>query len=159
MPKLKQPTFASNSELARWVDEVNLGRGGRVSSAAFLPSIGETYLSVNSVELESIQKIATYYKDHFQGGAGKVAVSCLKVMDYNEAAKGAGVNLSFDKTGRKWIFTHGGVSEEAYRHRPTYRLSDSHCGVETIRGMSGDAPNRFARRLAGQPPRKKPHLI
>lgn len=157
-PNITQPTFASNSELARRVDEVNLGRGGRVSSAAFLPSVGETYLSVNSVESESIQKIAEFYRNHFQGGVGRVTVSCLKVSDYNAAAKRAGVSLGYDKAARRWVFIHDGGPVEAYRHRPNH-LSTSHCGVETVRGMSGDSPNRFARRLAGQPPRKKPHMM
>lgn len=154
----RKPTFGGKTELARWVDEVNLGRGGRVSSAAFLPADGESYLSVNALEVESLATIAEFYKRHFQDGFGKVAISCLKITEYNAASKKAGVDVNYNKTQGRWLFEYNGASEDAYRHRSN-RLSSSHCGVETIRAMSGDAPNRFARRLAGQPPRRRPHIL
>lgn len=153
-----KPSFASNRELARWVDEANLGKGGRVSSAAFLPAEGETYLSVNSPEIESLEQIAEFYKNQFLGGRGPVYVSCLKVMDYTAASKDAGITMRYDKTVSSWQFEIDGTFEEAYRGRPN-QLSRSHCGVETIRSMRSDAANRFARRLAGKPPRRNPHAF
>jgi hypothetical protein len=154
----KQPTFASNKELARWVDEVHLGNGGRVSSAAFLPIDGEKYLSVNSLEIESTSQIADYYRSKFLRGSGNVYVSCLKVIDYTAAAKEAGVRIRFDRLKSSWLFEHNGNYQDAYLLRANH-LSASHCGVETIVSMRDDTPNKFARRLAGKPPRKNPHVF
>lgn len=156
--KEKQPSFASRMELARRVDEVNLGNGGRVSSAAFLPIEGETYLSVNSVEMESLKQIAEFYRRQFVPGSGKVFISCLKVMDYTDASKKAGVVMKFDKSSVRWMFEFNANYQEAFRLRDNH-LSKSHCGVETIVTMRGNSPNKFARRLAGKPPRQNPHVF
>jgi hypothetical protein len=154
----KKPSFATKSELARWVDEVNLGRGGRVSSAAFLPADGETYLSVNCVEIESLEEIAEYYRSHFVRSNEAVFVSCLKVMDYIAASKEGAFSMKFDKESSMWLFEMNGNFEAAFRARPNH-LSKSHCGVETINSMTGNAANKFARRLSGKPPRRNPHTF
>jgi hypothetical protein len=155
---LPKPSFAGKTELARWVDEVSIGRGGRVSSTAFLPADGEPYLSVNAVELESLATIGNFYKRHFQQGKGPVAVSSLKVTHYNAASKDAGVKVDYDKNLGRWTFVNGAAPKDAYRHRAN-SISMSHCGVESISVMNNDASNRFARRLAGQPLRWKPHIL
>lgn len=159
---MKAPTFAAKHELARWIHEDDLGKGGRISSAAFMPIEGEAYLSVNAVELESLSTIAAYYRNTFQRGTGKVAISCIKVVEYNRASNAGGVVVNRDAKLKRWVFEENGKKMEAFRHRPSHRPSHksaSHCGVETVRLMNEDASAKFARRLAGCPPRKNPHFF
>ena len=97
-----QPTFPANAFLARYVDEANMGRQNRISSSAFLPAPDEEYLSVNSLEVEALAGIADFYRNHFQSVSGKVAVSCLNVMEYNRACEAGGFAITFGRaTARK----------------------------------------------------------
>ena len=43
-----------------------------------MPNEDESHLSVNALEVEPLDAIANYFRDHFQSGRGKVAISCLK---------------------------------------------------------------------------------
>ena len=105
----KQPTFAANRELARWVPDVQLGKNGRISSAAYIPADGEKYLSVNSVELESLAEIAKYCKDNLQRDSAPVAISCLKITEYTRAASAGGVLVNYDAKKRQWLFDDRGT--------------------------------------------------
>jgi len=143
------PSFAARYELARYVPPGYRRRVGRISSAAFLRNPGDTYLSVNSLEVESLSGIAKHYKSIFQQGQGSVAVACRKIMVYNRAALAAGVFVTRDFQSKIWLFLHHGSNLPAYRHRPSH-LSKSHCGVEfTISFAEELAEKKFARRLAG----------
>lgn len=157
----RSPTFAARHELARWIPEVNLGKGGRISSSAYMPGEGESHLSVNALELESLSTIAAQYaqyRDKFLGGSGRVAISCLKVADYTRASTAGGVVVNFHGPSRRWVFNDNGAVVDAFKHRPT-PISPSHCGIETIRLMNEDGASKFARRLAGRPPGRNPHYI
>ena len=153
-----QPTFPANAFLARYVDEANMGRQNRISSSAFLPAPDEEYLSVNSLEVEALAAIADFYRNHLRSVTGKVAVSCLTVMEYNRACEAGGVAITFGRATKQWSFSKDGVPASAYRLRQT-RLSKSHCGVEPVCLMDSLAASRFARNLAGRPPGKNPHWV
>ena len=153
LPKPK-PTFVARSELARYVDPDELKKGGRVSPAAFVPNPSDNHLSVNSLEIETPQDIATYYRNRFQNGNGKVAIACRKISDYNTAASHAGIIIKFNKLDGKWEYYTGGSPKEAYKHRHTH-VSYSHCGVEFLKGDTVYLTiKEIARRLSG----KRPHL-
>ncbi len=145
--------------MARYVSPVYRRSGGRISSAAFLRNPGDTYLSVNSLEVESLPEIAKYYKATFQQSKGSVAVACRKIMVYNRAALVAGVLVTRDFQSKIWQFLYQGSNLPAYRHRPSH-LSKSHCGVEfTISFGEELAEKKFARRLAGLRSGKKAHVF
>jgi hypothetical protein len=156
LPSNPTPTFAGSSELARYVRPEDLKKSHRVSSAAFLPASNDTHLSVNSLELESPQDIAVYYRERFQSGIGTIAIACRKVNDYNTAASSAGVTIHYDRSESKWKYhTDQGLSD-AYKHRPIPRRSHSHCGVEYISNQLAYLKQKqIARRLRG----KRAHLF
>lgn len=149
----KLPTFPTKEQLTRYVDKDDVKRGGRVSSAAFVPNPGSHYLSVNNVELESLPTIACYYRNRFQSGLGTVAIACRKVYKYNNAATHVGIPISYNRAAAKWEYsTHEGA-KDAYRHREVTSRpkSYSHCGVEYINTTRNELTlDKFARRLAGK---------
>jgi hypothetical protein len=155
------PSFASRKQLARYVDPDDLRRGGRVSSAEFLPNPGATHLSVNSLELEPLHTIAAYYQERFKGGVGQVAIVCRKVWDYTDAGRSAGVSIKFNKAEGKWKFDTGHGLAVAYKHIPQTRIpkSYSHCGVQFINAGTDELIlNKIARRLAHKRP-QRPTII
>lgn len=157
MPKTqrgKSPSFTAKSELARHVNEDHFPNN-RVSSAAFhKKSPSETYLSVNSLELETFNSIASYYRNRFQHGDGRVIVSCKKISEYNAAATVAGLSVIFDKSMQAWVYRDGTHITPAYKHRES-KASYSHCGVEFVSSSLYDelAEKKFARRMASGSPR------
>lgn len=155
----KEPSFAENSELARYVSEDDVKKGNRVSSAAFIPNPGDSYLSVNSLELESMEVIASYYRKVFQDGSGKVAIACRKIYEYNSEARRVGISITFNEEGNTWEYNSNNGREKAYKHYPvTYpkdKKSYSHCGVEYINNALDElTQKKIATRLAGN----RPHL-
>lgn len=151
------PTFAERQELARYIDEINRLKGNRPAAAAFidLPSADASthHLSVNSLEVESIDQIAAYHRWRTQPADGKAALCVHKVHVYSEAARKAGVQLNYNKSLSRWEFLgRSKTAEEAYKHRPVAIKdnpfgSPSHCGVEFARVMDANAAAKFARRL------------
>lgn len=150
------PTFAARQQLARYIDEINRLSGNRPAPAAFmdLPSPGASNhrLSVNSLEVESIRQVAAYHRWRAAPANGRVALCVHKVHDYNEAAKKAGVTVSYNKSSSQWEFADRSRAEVAYRHRlvPAHNNpvgSPSHCGVEYLRIMKANDAAKFARRL------------
>jgi hypothetical protein len=121
---VKVPTFAARSALVRYVDEVNRLSGNRPAVATFLPdppsaNPANDHLSVNSLEVETMKKIAGYHRWKWQGGAGKVALCVHKVHEYNEAGKKCGIPIMYDWQSSKWQFwSSAGKQEDAYKHRP-----------------------------------------
>lgn len=101
--QISEPRFAANSELARYVSPLHLMKGGRVSSAAFLRNPGDEYLSVNSVEIDSLQEIAAHYRKDLQKDNQKVAIASLKIFAYNRGALKAGISVV--KGNPTWVFT------------------------------------------------------
>lgn len=150
------PTFGDRKDLARYVDQDEIKTGGRVSSAAFMPTDIDEYLSVNSNELEGIDEIATYFRNTFQNGDGSVAIACRKVVEFNLAARSAGLVIrESNNNASKWEFLDHTTYVNAYKHRPT-KLSYSHCGVEFINSSSDELTiKKIARRLSGC----RPHLF
>lgn len=150
------PTFGAKKILTRYVDEANLGKQSRISSSAFMPNSGEQYLSVNSLEIESLGQIADYYRTRISSRPGEVAVSCLTVMEYNRACEAGGVTIVYNKSEGRWTFKRDGATAPTYRFRPTH-ISKSHAGVEPVCMMDSLSAHKFARNLAGRPPGKNPH--
>lgn len=156
---LKLPAFALRRELARYVSEGDRLRGNRTAIAAFLdpPPIdpAKEYLSVNSLEVETLAQIADYYRLRFQNGAGDVAICSIKVFDFNEAGKKCGVDLQYDRSNSSWNFVGRGLKREgAYKYRPVLsskdHQSESHCGVEFVRVLDTYNKGKLARRLGGR---------
>jgi hypothetical protein len=158
------PRFSLKSELARHISIDKRLKGNRPAVAAFIDPPSEDpskeYLSVNSLEVEAVEEIADYYRERFQKGAGDVAVSTIKVFEFNEAGRKSGLDLSYDSGTSMWNFLEKGAKKAAYMHRPTgggrdSLKSQSHCGVEFVRLLDEYAQSKFARRLSG----KKYHLF
>lgn len=150
---LKEPTFARQSEMTRYVPVVQRLKGNRPSSVAFKANPGEDYLSVNSLEVETLQSILIYYKKEIRENCEEVAYCRHKVADYNKGAKSARVDISFNRISSCWEYAGPEGQEPAYKHRPVspraYRLgSRSHCGVEFIKIFDAIAEKRFAKRMA-----------
>ena len=125
------PKFPKSSRLCRHIEDEDRARNGRVSPSAFRRRPSESYLSVNSTEIETVKQIAAYYAAHRQGGRRPVLISDPKVSDYNNAAAQAGVSLSFDSSNGAWVFSASGAKKAAYAlHRNAN--SPSHCGVEFV---------------------------
>jgi hypothetical protein len=157
---IKKPTFTSKKRLVRYVSEENRLSGNRPAFATFLPdppdpSKKKPYLSVNSLEIESLKEIAAYCRGMWQNATGKVALCEHTVFQYNEAGKKSGVSISYCKESQGWQFQGPAGKEDAYLHHPKVESkheykSPSHCGVEFTRMLSDHAAGQFARRLAGQ---------
>jgi len=149
------PSFRASSELARYLDPDELKSGGRVSSVAFLPNPGDTHLSVNSVELDSLPSIAGYFRSTFKDGAGEVGIACRKINEYNSAGRAAGISIKHNRSTGKWDYNTEHGAKDAYKHRPTPK-SYSHCGVEFINSDIDELTlKKITRRLAGN----RPHLF
>jgi hypothetical protein len=143
------PKFTANSELARHVG-ADLCPRGRVSSAAYHRNDGESYLSVNSLDLESLEKLTPYFRNLLQDGIGAVAIHCRKISHYNSAAADAGISIKYNSVGHVWEYLIDRAPTAAYKHRPTQH-SVSHCGVEFISAPEY-VEKKFARRIAiGKP--------
>jgi hypothetical protein len=159
-----EPKFRPNSELARHVAAGHRLPGNRTAVAAFIDPPSEDpskdYLSVNSLELATLEEVADYYHAKLQRGTGDVAICTTKVFTFSDAGKKSGIDLQRDNSQAMWFFTgKSGKREAAYRHRPVRSSQDiqceSHCGVEFVRLMDEHAKSKFARRLGG----RRYHLI
>ena len=153
-------TFAAKSVLTRYVDEVQRLRGSRPASDAFRRNPGADHLSVNLVGVETLSEIVSYYREQFQGNAGKVAVCQHHVYEYNTGCSRTSVRLTYNTSQSMWEFAdHNGKSSPAYRLRPFTprgsRPSQSHSGVEYVRVFDELSENRFARHMCN----KRFHLL
>lgn len=158
------PKFRVNSELARHVAAGHRLPGNRTAVAAFIDPPSEDpskdYLSVNSLEVATLEEIATYYRAKLQRGTGDVAICTTKVFAFSDAGKKSGIDLQRDNSQGMWFFLErSGKREAAYRHRPVLSSNDipceSHCGVEFVRIMTEHTRSKFARRLGG----RRYHLV
>ncbi|MFZ0844635.1 MAG: hypothetical protein WAM62_02505 [Pseudolabrys sp.] len=154
---LTSPKFSERDELVRYVSELNRLSDRRPAVAAFLPDSPtgdpkKDYLSVNSLELESLKVIADYHRAKWQQNAGKVALNAHKVSHYTDAGRKCGIQISYDRESSIWLFQGGKKPEEAYKHHPVLgsdRLNSiSHCGVEFTRALKDqNKAAKFARRM------------
>ncbi len=150
----KKPSFGTKKELARHIRDDDRRAGNRPGIAAFLPLVGESYLSVNSTELETLDEISRYYRIELQGNRPGVAISVHKVVKYNDSGRKAGVAIVFDKAAARWDYLDStGTKKPAYKHRAVSaragRLgSSSHCGVEFVDVFDKHDAIKFARRMA-----------
>lgn len=156
--KLASPTFSARSSLVRYVSEENRLKDRRPAVAAFLPdppsaSPERDYLSVNSLEIESVKAVATYYRAKWQNNQGKVALTQHNVFEYTDAARKSGLIMNYDSASGDWLFREGGKLSPAYKHHPVVGShlalnSKSHSGVEFVRSLTEYAADKFARRMA-----------
>jgi len=156
---MRKPKFSADSKLVRYIDPDEIKRKGRISSAAFMPNPGETHLSVNSMETESLAEIADYYRHAFADG-DKVDAAERTVADFNKAATKAGLNICYDQVKQRWEWHEETAhATEAYKHRPVparppLPASPSHCGVEFIQSKLDEITLRkIAEFLTIQKPR------
>lgn len=159
---MADPIFYLSKELLRYVRAIHRLKGNRTADAAFLEDVPASeadkraeHLSVNYLALESMAKIADYYRNVLQDGNGDVAVCAVKISQFNAAGKKCGVDLQFDVNNSSWSFGGPrGRREVAYKHRPVPNnkgfRSDSHCGVEFIRVLDAFGRSKFARQLGGR---------
>lgn len=153
----KTPVFKANSELARRIDSDEIKNGGRVSSAAFLPNPGASHLSVNSLEIETLDSIANYYSQVFS--ESEVFICTRKVIEFKYSTRHTTIRIFYDRQNKKWKFEYQNQISEAFKHRPRNTpppKSISHCGIEFINDFVNYKDiKKIARRLSG----KKPHLF
>jgi hypothetical protein len=152
------PAFSERSVLVRYIHEDQRFKKNRPALAAFVASPGEAYLSVNSLEVETVQQIAAYYLARFRT-SNPVALTQHKIATYNDAARKAGVAVTH--VSGSWRFTDAaGQVQVAYQQHivpstPTLLGSRSHSGFECVRAMNELNARKAARRLAS----KKYHLV
>lgn len=103
------PSFSLRSVLLRYVREAQRYSRRRPAHDVFRRNPGERYLSVNLLGVESSAEIASYYRELFQDGTGRVAICEHKLKQYNSASWEAGIRLTF-VAGEGWTFsdTNGG---------------------------------------------------
>ena len=144
--------FSTKSVLTRYVEEGQRFGQRRPAPDVFRRNPGERYLSVNLLGIESLARIVSYYREKFQGSAGRVAICDHKVGQYNRACNEAGIQLA-PVAGGGWTFVdEDGSAARAYELHPTNprdgsRPSPSHSGAEYVRMFNQLAENRFARRM------------
>jgi len=146
------PLFSTKSPLLRYVRQAQRYSQRRPAFDVFRRNPGERYLSVNLLGVESLAEIASYYRELFQDGTGRIAICKHKLKQYNSACHEAGTRLTY-VAGEGWTFSDHGATARAYeRHPVTARSgspgSPSHSGVEYVRIFDELAENRFARRMA-----------
>jgi hypothetical protein len=144
---LASPTFGERTNLVRRIDPEHQLPGRYIDSAAFYADLGpprETYLSVNSTEIQKVRDIARRYAG--TSNMASVAVGIFQIAVSNEAAKDSGVVVA-KHSEFAWSFDDSGRAAPAYHHRG-YSGNSSHCGIEFIRVMDDDTESRFARRMA-----------
>lgn len=146
----KKPIFAPHHQIARYIREEERQNNGRAKPTAFMEDADATRdgLSVNAVEVETINQIAAVYAEKFENGKRPVALCVHDVADYNEAADAHGVTV---RPHDEWEWSHTTANGEA----PSYVLNprprnNSHCLVK-YSSMLGDREWYFSRRLARQP--------
>jgi hypothetical protein len=146
-------SFSTRSVLLRYVGKAQRYSRRRPAPDVFRRNPDERYLSVNLLGVESSAEIASYYRELFQDGTGRVAICEHKLKQYNSACEGAGIRLTF-VAGEGWTFsdTNGGTARAYEPHplpaRQGLRASPSHSGVEYVRVFNELAENAFARRMA-----------
>jgi hypothetical protein len=128
-----------------------------VSPAAFLPDPPDptrkrSYLSVNSLEIESLQAIADYHRQIWQNNSGKVALAAHKVFHYREAGRQSGVTIEYDREEKHYVFREtSGQMSRAFESIPRtdFFKSSSHSGVHFVRALAEHQVSKFARRMSG----------
>jgi hypothetical protein len=142
---------------ARYVAE-EARSGNRASPAAFLPDPPDStrkrppYLSVNSLEIESLQEIANYHRKIWQNNSGNVALAAHKVFHYREAGRQSGITIEFDREARYYVFRErSGQMSRAFECIPRTDIfkSSSHSGVHFVRALEDHQVGKFARRMSG----------
>lgn len=141
----KNPTFAAGCHLARYIDpEYRRSPKKPPKPGAYQRKLDETFLSVNSTEVETVSQIAQIYADKFEQGNRPVGIALPTVAKYNLVAQAVGVILTYNGAKQVWEF---GASRVAYRHRPSAN-NNSHCGVEYTESLADFYDFRFALRMA-----------
>lgn len=140
-----KPTFGAKTKLARYIDpDFRRPQKKHPKRGAYQRKLGETYLSVNSTEVESIKQIAQIYANQFEQGSRRVGIASPTVDKYNAAAKAVGINLIYHSAKQVWEF---GSSKAAYTHR-SFKKNKSHCGVEYVEIFEDYQDHRFAVRMS-----------
>jgi hypothetical protein len=149
------PKFRKNSELVRYIDEIYRLSDRRPAAAAYLPdppsdAPHKQYMSVNSLEVETLQVIADYHRIRAQNNVGKVALCAHTVGRYNMVAGNCGVSIRRDYDSESWKFQDRNGLQDAYKHHIRHDVlkSYSHCGVEFVRALKTHNEAKFARRMA-----------
>jgi hypothetical protein len=155
------PKFAAKSRLLRYIGEDDRLSGNRPAVTAFepdplLPGVdaNDQHLSVNSLEVETVDEIAAYHRLNWQANKGKVALSEHQVHHYTDAGRKCSAVIDYNQTDGVWEFVEKSQRFHAYRHRPVRPNkknalgSASHCGVEFIRVLNSYHATRFAALLA-----------
>lgn len=144
---LDEPTFDAASGLARYIHPDYRGRRNqrRPQPGAFQAREDESYLSVNSTEVETLGQIAGTYAVKFEKGRRPVAIATPKVEQYNEAASGVGLRITYNENAEAWEF---GDAMKAYKHW-WKEGNKSHCGVEYVQSFGDQQGFNFAVRMIG----------
>jgi hypothetical protein len=109
-------------------------------------------MSVNSLEVESLQAIANYHRQIWQNNTGKVALAAHKIYHYREAGRQSGVAIEYDREERYYIFRERtGRLARAFESIPRTDVfkSPSHAGVHFVRALEEHQIAKFARRMSG----------
>lgn len=145
------PTFDAKSSLVRYIHpDFRRPSSNRIKTGAFQKGDGESHLSVNSLEVETLKQVAQIYAAQFENGQRPVAISSPKVEQYNEAATAVGLKITYNENTKSWEFS-GAL--EAYKHREKIN-NKSHCGVEYVRSFSEQQDFNFAVRMVRVATRK-----
>lgn len=154
--------FGGSSQLIRYVDIDQRFNKRRAAHGAFLGEVGDSHLSVQSLEIESKRVIAEYYQRAFQEGKGKVAYCVHTIYEYNTASKDTDGAVTYNKVTKQWEFGENRAFKKATKvwkaldkaeNKPAYLLREaedckSHCGIEYFRVLDETQMLKVARQLA-----------
>lgn len=145
----KTPKFSAASQLCRYIHPDYRKKKKRISPAAFRRTGRETYLSVNSTEVETPKQIAAYYSSLKENGKRPVAISAPRIKDYNDSVRPSGINIVFNRNKAIWEYHNTGGAKRAYGFYPNAR-SPSHSGANFIADLDDYGDFRFAVSIAGK---------
>ncbi len=155
-PPENAANFLLDSQVSRFIHKDYRMRRGRVSSAAFERKVDrsgtrEPYLSVNSLEIDSVPTVVTYYRKTFENDRGQVALVIHKIRECNLASQVAGVSVKFDKPQRCWVYEKSSIRHPAYLLRKVPN-STSHSGIEFVKAFGNDtlAEKKFTRKMVNK---------
>ena len=147
--KMKTPTLARGQKLARSIHPDDCGKKNRPKPSAYQRS-NETYLSVNSLEVQTKKQVAQIYSERWFGGERPVAMTVLTTDIYCEAGRAVGCPIELDEDSRLWSFGGPDGREAAFKHRPKHGatpVDPSHSGVEFVCTFNDYQDFQFSMRL------------
>lgn len=149
--KLTTPRFRQKDRLARYIAPEHRKDGMRAKPPAFMEGQNSKKdgLSVNSLEVESINQIAKTFSAKFNE-KGPVGISIPTIQEYNEAANHVGLQVLWSDANSRWEHQGPSAIEASFVQDPKDG-NRSHCLVKFTLALNDYNDFRFACSMARKP--------